>query len=88
LIFSQKAKVKLISAREECGMDCLQDPTLWKMRCFKVLHAKFELRTDLLCNLIVVGDSMYEILAGISLSEQLPYCVPKLVKMLAEPTTD
>ncbi len=69
-------------------MDCLHDPSQWKLKCFKTLHAKYEFRTDLLCNLIIVGDSMYEIQAGISLSNQLSYCVPKLVKMMTEPTIE
>ena len=56
--------MKVVSARETCSEGIEEDSTKWKLKCFMNLHETFKLRTDYLCNLIVVGDSMNEIIAG------------------------
>ncbi len=54
----------MISAREDCSEGCEMDPTQWKLKSFIQLHEKLKLRTDYVCNLVVIGDSMNEINAG------------------------
>lgn len=56
--------VRVISAREMCSQGYEDEPSQWKLKCFMSLHERLQLRTDLLCNLVVVGDSMNEIIAG------------------------
>ena len=49
------------------------------------LHEMFGIRTDLVTNLIVVGDSMHEMNAGQRLAKKLPCCILKMVKMQESP---
>ena len=47
------------------------------MKLFDILN----LSTEYLTNLVVIGDSMNEMNAGVVLSKSLPHCVLKMVKM-------
>lgn len=60
-----KERIRVISARIEPGSMLNQmPPHLWKIKKFMELHDMFEMRTDQVTNLIVVGDSMNEMNAG------------------------
>ena len=61
-----KSRIKVISARvySPNGLLHAAPPHLWKIKKFMELHEMFGIRTDLVTNLIVVGDSMHEMNAG------------------------
>ena len=51
-----------------------------------ILFEELQLDVNSVTNLIVVGDSMNEISAGMQLKQRLPQCVLKIIKMQEQPT--
>jgi hypothetical protein len=78
-----QGRVHVISARVD-GLDLPSDQ--WKINCFMILFEELQLDVNQVTNLIVVGDSMNEITAGMQLKKRLHQCVLKLVKMQEKPT--
>lgn len=61
-----KSRIRVLSARmyQPNGAVHAAPSHLWKVKKFLELHDMFGIRTDLVTNLIVVGDSMHEMNAG------------------------
>ena len=60
-----KDRIAVVSARVDPSHQINPTPPhLWKIKKFMELHDMFDLRTDQVTNLIVVGDSMNEMNAG------------------------
>lgn len=58
-------RIKVISARINDG----RPPSEWKITCFLDLFKTIELEESLVTNLICVGDSMNEMIAGQKLAK-------------------
>ena len=82
-------RVEVISAREDLehtAVDC----GFWKHHAFMNLlnlrGSPVAFDYDIVTNLVVVGDSLYEIEAGHALSKQIEKCLFKTVKLAEQPT--
>ena len=84
ITFKQVKNINIISARDECKQFYPKDNKMWKLSVFKIIAAIFKQQKYV--NLISVGDSEFEIEAGLAIRSKFSYCTVKVVKLMEQPT--
>eukprot|EP00350_Pseudokeronopsis_sp_OXSARD2_P001731 CAMPEP_0170543820 /NCGR_PEP_ID=MMETSP0211-20121228/2798_1 /TAXON_ID=311385 /ORGANISM="Pseudokeronopsis sp., Strain OXSARD2" /LENGTH=125 /DNA_ID=CAMNT_0010847293 /DNA_START=1005 /DNA_END=1382 /DNA_ORIENTATION=- len=82
------SRVKVISARDNHSQESPDDQYHWKKRAFIALKDDKDLKfnDDALINLIVVGDSAFEMEAADALGQSIEKCLVKTVKLCENST--
>lgn len=84
------SSVLVVSAREDHEQEHPLEAHEWKQKAFLLLrdNKNINFSHDKVTNLIVIGDSRFEIDAGVTLSQNIEKCLIKTVKLSETPTAN